>query len=279
MPVIHTPVKTHGGKHYLAEWICSLMPEHEHYLEPYFGGGSVLLRKDPEGVSEVICDLSGALTNFWRVLQDPISFDAFRLRCRSTPFSEIEWAEAKQLMRGLRNNDHPAYPSLCVKWAHEFFVYCRQSMAGRQDSFAPLTKRRLRRGMNEQVSAWLSSVEELDVVHARLKRVLILKPTDAMRLLPRYDKPKWLYYLDPPYLAETRESPDVYEHEMTQDQHAGMLKTCLALKHAKVMLSAYRSDMYDKALKGWNRHERLVDNKSSSKKVKERKTECLYCNF
>lgn len=41
------PLKWHGGKSYLADWIISLMPKHLHYVEPYAGGLAVLLAKDP----------------------------------------------------------------------------------------------------------------------------------------------------------------------------------------------------------------------------------------
>ena len=47
------PLKWHsnGGKHYLAPKLIELFPPHVHYVEPYFGGGSVLLSKSGEGVS------------------------------------------------------------------------------------------------------------------------------------------------------------------------------------------------------------------------------------
>lgn len=35
MKRITTPLKWHGGKHYLASKIVSLMPDHKHYVEPY----------------------------------------------------------------------------------------------------------------------------------------------------------------------------------------------------------------------------------------------------
>ena len=40
---MNQPLKWHGGKYYLASKIIGLMPSHLHYVEPYFGGGAVLL--------------------------------------------------------------------------------------------------------------------------------------------------------------------------------------------------------------------------------------------
>ena len=45
------PLKWHGGKYYLASKIVDLMPPHLHYVEPFFGGGAVLLARDPEDKS------------------------------------------------------------------------------------------------------------------------------------------------------------------------------------------------------------------------------------
>ena len=79
-PQLTPPLKWPGGKHYLAKDIIDLMPLHTHYVEPYFGGGAVLLAKNPEGVSEVVNDLNGDLTNFWRVLQNESDFEQFAAR-------------------------------------------------------------------------------------------------------------------------------------------------------------------------------------------------------
>jgi len=45
---MNLPLKWHGGKYYLASRIVSLMPCHLHYVEPFLGGGAVLLARDPE---------------------------------------------------------------------------------------------------------------------------------------------------------------------------------------------------------------------------------------
>ena len=67
---------------------------------------------------------------------------------------------------------------------------------------------------------------------------------------------------------------------MTEAQHRELLDV-LAGVTGKFMLSGYPSDLYRQweVRHGWNRHEFLIDNKASSGKVKETKTECLWCNF
>jgi hypothetical protein len=75
---LSAPLKWHGGKSYLADWIISQLPAHVHYVETYAGGLAVLLAKDPEGVSEVVNDVDGELTTFWSVLKDDVSFESLR---------------------------------------------------------------------------------------------------------------------------------------------------------------------------------------------------------
>src|SRR5262245_46196307 len=158
-------LKYHGGKDKLADRIIALMPPHTHYVEPYFGGGAVLLAKNPDSVSEVANDLNGDLTTFWRVLQRPDGFERFRRQVEAVPFSEIEWQEAR---------DRLPIMSDPVERAVAFYITARMSLAGRLDTFAPLSRTRMRRRMNEQASAWLTAVEGLPAVHRRLKRVVVL---------------------------------------------------------------------------------------------------------
>jgi DNA adenine methylase len=134
------------------------MPPHTHYVEPYFGGGGVLLKSNPEGVSEVVNDIYGDLTNFWRTLQGDESFARFCRIIEATPFSEQEWEDSGV---GLGDPDP-------VRRAVAFFCRCRQSLAGRMKAFTAISSGRTRRGMNAEASAWLTAVEGLPAVHTRL---------------------------------------------------------------------------------------------------------------
>lgn len=267
------PLKWHGGKNAfqgkLANWVISLMPPHIHYVEPFFGGGAVLLNKDPKGVSEVVGDINSELTAFWLTLQHDGRFTEFQRYVEAVPFSQWEWNAA---------SSHPCqWPE--VEAAVRFFIRCRQSRAGRMKEFATLSRGRTRRGMNEQASAWLNAVEGLPAVHARLKRVVILTD-DAVKVICQEDGPNTVFYLDPPYLHETRVTTTDYKHEMAPEQHEELLG-CLADITGRFLLSGYRSEMYDNVAQAncWRRHEFEIVNNASAKKTKDVKTECVWTNF
>jgi DNA adenine methylase len=281
---MNSPIKWHGGKHYLAKQIVEMMPRHLHYVEPYFGSGAVLLARDPEdkrlwwseasherGVSEVVGDIDGGLTNFWDVLQDDRWFQEFFRRVQATPFSEIEWrrAEGTELAGVAGELDR----------AVAFFVRCRHSLAGRMDSFALITRNRTRRKMNEQASAWLSAIEGLPEVHDRLKRVVILNQ-DALEVIRKQDGPKTLFYLDPPYLHETRSAKEVYLHEMSRQDHWNLCNY-LARIMGKFILSGYRNEMYDDFAHdyGWHRIDFDLPNHAAGGDEKRRMTECVWTNY
>ncbi|MGA2257233.1 MAG: DNA adenine methylase [Thermoguttaceae bacterium] len=271
-PTIPLPLKYHGGKNYQANNLIDLMPEHLHYVEPYCGGLAVLLHKNPIGVSEVVNDIHGGLTNFFRVLQSPLHFAEFQRIVSAVPFSQVEWSAAQ------KTGVFPADPNIIdVEAAVRFFIACRQSRAGTFDSFAPLSKTRIRRQMNEQASAWMSAVDGLPQVAERLKRVVILNK-DALDVIRQEDGLQTLFYLDPPYLHETRVAIDTFAFEMTDLQHSQLLEVIKTCK-GKVMLSGYHSPLYDQELSDWRCQEFQIDNKASSAKTKPVMTECVWMNY
>ena len=272
---VATPLKWHGGKSPLAGKIRDLFPPGRgkdwlHYVEPFAGGLSVLLA-DPEGgegISEVVNDLNSELTNFWSVAQNPDSFHDLQRCLEGTPFSELEYRWAV-FIKG----------QTAVRQASSFFIACRQSLAGRMKAFSPVSRTRTRRGMNEQVSGWLTAIEGLPAVHARLKRVLILN-RPALDVIRQQDGPQTLYYLDPPYLHETRATTSDYAHEMTGADHAELLATIGEIK-GRFLLSGYRSVMYDGFAErfGWRRVDFEVSNHASGGETKRKMTECVWMNY
>lgn len=266
---LSSPLKWHGGKFYLAKKICGLMPKHLLYVEPYGGSLAVLLERDPKGCSEVVNDLHGDLMNFWTVLQDPQRFGRFQRIIEAVPFSEEVWTLASKLSQD----------SDAVLRAVGFFVRCRQSRAGAFQDFATLSRNRTRRGMSEQASAWLTAIERLPEVHSRLKRVVILN-RNALDVIKQQDGEKTLFYLDPPYLWNSRATKGQYDHEMSESEHKELLEVLSSCK-GKFMLSGYPSDLYAEIAEKqhWHHVDFDVPNNVSGGDKKRRMTERLWMNF
>jgi len=288
------PIKWHGGKHYLSAWIISHFPPHLHYVEPYFGGGSVLLHRDPDrdwfidaawrlkngekipselrGCSEVVNDINFHLTNFWNTLKSPKWFTQFKRQIEMTPLSEWEFNKAGIMLKG---GDAVGPIS-----AAAFFVRARQSRQGLMKDFATLTRNRTRGRISEQASAWLGAIDGLLDVHARIQSVVILCGP-ALKVIQQQDGPNTLFYCDPPYLPETRSSNGEYgENEMALEDHVELL-TLLADLKGKFILSGYPSKLYrlHQVRNGWFTRDKKIDNKASSKKTKKKMIERLWMNF
>jgi len=230
----------------------------------------VLFAGDGEGVAEFANDLDWGLSNFWRVLGHSDCFEEFKRTIDAIPFSETEFEMAECSFTPLS--------SISVSHAVWFFVRNRQSRQGLGRDFATPTKR-LRRGMNENVSAWLSAVDGLPEVHARLRRVEV-RNQPAVDFIRELDSPDTLFYCDPPYVHSTRVTTGEYLHEMTEDDHGLLLKALADIK-GKFLLSGYQNHLYDcfASVNCWNRTDFEIDNKASGKKVKEKKIECVWRNY
>jgi DNA adenine methylase len=264
------PLKWHGGKSYLAPWILSHFPNrnrYTHYNEPFAGGLSVLFAHNPEGKSEAVNDLNGDLFNFWDVLSH--TPDRMLRQLWGTPLSQQVWIDSQAQM---------AADSDRVRRATAFFIRYRQSRQGLgKDYCTPTT--RVRRGMNENVSAWLTAVDGLPEAHARLRRVEV-RHMDAVAFIKKYDHPKALFYLDPPYLHETRVTTNDYECEMTEADHTRLLD-CLTKVIGMFLLSGYPSELYSSYAKEhcWWVDYKDIPNSASAKEIKDIKTEALWGNY
>lgn len=277
---MNTPLKWHGGKSYLATKIIALMPPHTRYVEPCAGGLQVLIRKPCEGIAEFANDTNRHLMNFWEVLGRPSLFESFKRSVDAIPLSDREFEISKSLSECLgwhpNKMDGTMSSEAKVLRAVAFFVKMRQSRQGLGESYCTPTKR-TRRGMNENVSAWLTAVDGLAEIHSRLRRVEIWN-RPALEVIRELDSADTLFYLDPPYLHSTRSSKGEYgPHEMNELDHAELLSDLDGIE-GKFMLSGYRSELYDR-FDHWHRVEFDLPNNASSSKSKQRKTECVWMNF
>lgn len=273
-----SPLKWHGGKHYLAEKIKALQPKDGviHRVETHGGSMAWTLAQDPVGVSEVINDTHEELMNFWEVLANEFMFERMQRVLNAVPFSEDRW-------RRSLDEDKRWYTSevdVAVNRAIDFFIACRQSRAGAFKDFATLSRNRTRRQMNEQASAWWTTIDGLPSVYERMKRVVVLN-RDALDVIRTQDAPGTLFYLDPPYLHETRATTGQYgDHEMTEDAHVRLLASLCKIS-GRFILSGYRSKLYDDSATryGWKRYEFKLPNNAAGGESKRTMTECVWVNY
>lgn len=268
------PLHYFGGKSgfngKLAKWIISNFPNHKHYVETCFGGGSVLLYKGKnKNISEVVNDIDKRLIGFWKVLANKSMFEDFYTRISFLPLSEDLFNEALKYEFGKDD----------VEDAVQYFILNRQSRLGSNKNFVTLSKRRTRRGINEQVNSWLQAIDGLPELVDRLETVAI-RNTTLVKLLRQEDTEDTLFYIDPPYLHQTRGYKDAYKFEMTEDQHIEMLDELEKIE-GKFVLSGYHSDLYKKyaTRNGWRTHEMIISHCSSTEKKKKNKTEVIWMNY
>jgi len=81
-----------------------------------------------------------------------------------------------------------------------------------------------------------------------------------------------LVYVDPPYLAATKGGRRYYRHEYSDEQHVQLLQILGDLS-CRILLSGYRSPMYDKILSTWSHQD--IENITHA----GRKTERIWANF
>ncbi|MEV1245338.1 hypothetical protein [Nonomuraea sp. NPDC049750] len=91
---------------------------------------------------------------------------------------------------------------------------------------------------------------------------------DAFELIGRMDSPTTAMYVDPPYLRSTRNifGSGHYVQEMDREpEHRRLLEVLAACKSA-IVLSGYRSPLYDELLADWRRIDYRVRASSSDER-------------
>jgi DNA adenine methylase len=235
---LRSPLKWHGGKSYLARRIIAEIPATRAFAEHFAGGMSVGLNLGPL-LYQLANDLDPDLMHFWRSLK--ASGDAGLLEeIRRLDYSEAAFRDA--LGRAGRRD------------ALAYLVRSRMSRGGLGRTFA--WSERARGGQPGDLNAWETFKRELPAIVARLAPIR-LTCRDALESIRRVDDlhgPDVVHYCDPPYLPSTRSRPNAYAREMTAGDHLAMLAVLRGVG-GTVLLSGYRSALYDGELAGWHRVE------------------------
>lgn len=230
-----------GGKWRLAPWVIETFPAHDCYVEPFAGAGSVLLRKEPS-TFEYLNDLDGEVVNLFRVLRD--DREELVQRIQLTPFSRKE----------LRDAYEPSNEA--IERARRLYIRAWQARGGPRAQWR--TGWRFQRSAAARGKSALGDWRDVGHLQAIADRLLgvSLEQDDALAVVKRYDSPNTLHYVDPPYLASTRNrrwQDKAYECEFSTDaEHEDLLQVLNGLQ-GMVVLSGYPSDLYRQLVteEGW----------------------------
>ena len=258
----------YGGKFSHLDFILPNLPEDaEHFCDVFGGSAAVIINRQPAPV-ETYNDIDSELTNFFRVLREPATSEQLIRAIGLTPFSREELVIAC-------TPDREIDP---LERARRFFVRARQTRTGLAQTSSEgrwahcvLTSRA---GMAGAVSRWLGSVEGLSEIVQRLQRIQI-ENVPALELIERYDTERTLFYLDPPYVHESRGDSSAYGVEMTDVDHTDLAESLLEIK-GRAAISGYRSDLYDDLYRDWRRID--ADPKLCNS-VRSERQECLWVNY
>src|SRR5258705_3207929 len=89
------PLTYYGGKQKLAKHILPLIPKHNLYCEPFFGGGAIYFNKAPSEI-EVVNDINGNLINFYQVVKK--SFKKLEKEVQASLYSREHHQQAKVVL-------------------------------------------------------------------------------------------------------------------------------------------------------------------------------------
>ncbi|MEG6307128.1 DNA adenine methylase [Enterobacter ludwigii] len=261
----HPAIRYHGGKFRLASWIIGHFPAHRCYVEPFGGGASVLLKKDPSE-AEVYNDLDGEVVNLFRVLRFPQSAETLARMCALTPYSRDEFYAAYE------PTSDP------VEQARRLVVRATMGF-GSAGATKGKTGFRLdtKRNSATAQAIWARQPDNLAAVASRFAGVLV-ENRDAIQCMKDHDTPSTLHFVDPPYVHETRVETaknSAYRFEMTNEQHCEMLSTLKELRGA-VIVCGYDSVLYNEELAGWEKVTRTTAANGYAGSVQ--RTECLWIN-
>ena len=249
-------VRYHGGKWMLAPRILQHFPPHRIYVEPYGGGGSILLRKE-RSYAEVYNDLDGEIVNVFRVARD--RGDELRRALELTPFARQEF------LLSYETSDDPLEQARRTI-ARSFMGFGSAAVCGEVSGFRANSNR----SGTTPAHDWRNYPDSLPAAIDRLRGVVI-ENRDAVEVIGQHDGPETLHYVDPPYHHDTRTRGDknsvrAYKHEMSDDQHRD-LAAVLKNLHGMVVLSGYRCQLYDKLYAGWPRIDRAAHADGASDRV------------
>lgn len=236
---MNSPIKYYGGKTYMTDIIKNHFPKQYNVYVQGFGGGASLLFSKNQEKCQIYNDLGKNVYSLFKTLSDKEMFLQLKQKLDLTYYS---YDLRKQFKQKLKEDN------LSLLQRAYCFIYVNRSSFNGVGGFS--TNLITRRNMSKSVSDYLSMIDYLPQIHNRLSSVIV-ENRDIFELIPKYDSKETFFYLDPPYVHETRSSTTSYEQQMTNEQHEQLIDLINNSK-GMFLISGYYHPIYDN-LKKFNR--------------------------
>ena len=253
-----------GGKAYLSQWLCSFLPEHTLYCEPFAGGAKLFFAKEPSPIL-VLNDLDDKIVNLYRVIQNAEKRQKLIKLLNETPYS-------RSVFQNWKYGDEMTLND--IEKAGRYFFLCKASFAGdvERGGFGMPSKGT---GRNP-ARTFRTAIDSLDIIADRLKNAVI-ECLDYADCIQRYDSPETLFYCDPPYLGVGH----YYGNAFSQDDHRTLANLLHEVKGV-VMVTHYQNALYDDLYRDWHKftYESFKGSHKAGENEKKPKTvEVLFTNY
>lgn len=223
-----------GGKFKMSSQIIELFPPHGIYVDVFGGSASILLQKHRSS-KEVYNDLNREVFIFFKVLRE--NPDQLQHLLKMTPYCKLEYEAAHE----------PQHTEMEI--ARTFFIRSWMGVGG-----AGIKHRSgFRKSYRQDIVPEWNYQSAIDLIPQAVERLrgVVFENLDFLQIIKDYDGPQTLFYLDPPYLAETRTGNQKYKHEFTPADHTAMLQLVTQAK-GNFVISGYKSQLYEQYLGAWN---------------------------
>lgn len=255
---MRTPITYYGGKQKLVKELLPLIPKYQLYIEPFMGGGALFFAKEPSE-AEIINDLNGNVTNFYRIVKT--RFYELKQCIDGTLHSRATYYEALAIY-----NNPAGHDEVSRAWA--FWVVTNQGFGGKIGSWA------LGRD-GKTGKTLLHKKQNFTEDYAKRLGVAQIESKNALAIIKQYDSKDAFFYLDPPYF-----NSDCGHYKGYIEKDYRKLLDALVTIKGKFLLSSYPSEILQEYVKkyGWKCKEirqRVSVNKNSNKQ----KTEVLVWNY
>jgi len=227
----------------MKDTIIDMFPKHKTFVEGFGGAAHIMLAKQPSEI-DVYNDINEGLYLFFKLLRNEETKDKLISEIQLTPYSRQEFYECRDTYNDKIDD---------IEKARRFYIKTMQSFSSIGQSWS-YSKNTSRRGMSQAVSKYLGNVDDNMISIIDRLRTIQIEHLDIIDLIEKYDSPDTLFYLDPPYISDTRISSQVYDKEMPKEKHVELVNALLHIK-GKAILSGYDHEIYNALVENnWNKN-------------------------